>query len=108
MIDRRGNIPCLLEKVPLYLLQEITALLELAVIAEINERLEMRTVNSFEALFVHIGLFPCAIRPLVNAPLDLMTTSTTRQYLGQGRVASTLTTVSATVIASIGMGSKYS
>ena len=82
MVDKGGSIPCFLEKVALYLLQEITALLELAVIVEITKRVEMRNVNSFVALFAQIGLFPCAIRPLVNATLDLMTTSTTRQHLG--------------------------
>jgi hypothetical protein len=61
---------CLLEKVALYLVQEITALLELAMIIEITKRVEMRKVNGLVALFAQIGLFPCAIRPLLDATLD--------------------------------------
>jgi hypothetical protein len=53
----------------LYPPEEISASL---VVVEFIKRVDMRTINSFVALFAPIGLFPCAIRPLVDAALDLM------------------------------------
>ena len=104
---RRGNLPCLVQEVVLYLRQEISALLVLAVVTEVTERVEMRKVNGFVALFAQFGLFPCAIRPLADAALDLKT-STNRQHPEQGRVDSNLTTMSTRAITSNGMGAKYS
>ena len=78
----RGNLPCTPEEVVLYLRQEISALLEIAVATEVTKRVEMRNVSAFETFFPPIGLFPCAISPLVNAALDLMTMSTTHQHPG--------------------------
>jgi hypothetical protein len=46
---------------------------------EVKKCVDMRKVNGFIALFGKFGLFPCAIRPLPDAALDLMT-STTRQH----------------------------
>jgi hypothetical protein len=51
------------------------------------KRVDVRKVNGFVALFAPIGLFECAIRPLIDAALDLMTTSTTRQHPEQGNGA---------------------
>ena len=98
---RRGNLPCLLEKVVLYLCQEISALLMLAVATEVTKRVEMRNVNSFAAFFAQFRLFPRAIRPLADAALDLVTTSTNHQHPEQGHVDSILTAVSARAIVSI-------
>ena len=79
MVDGGETIPCLLEEVVLYLRQEISALLVMAVAMEVTKCVDMRNVNGFVALFAQIGLFPCAIRPLADAALDLMT-STNRQH----------------------------
>jgi hypothetical protein len=105
---QRGNLPCTLEKVVLYLHQNIFALFVVAWITEIIKRVLMQTVNSFVALFIPIGVFPCAIKPLADTALDLRTTSVTHQHLGLRRVASILTTVSARAITSTGMGAKNS
>jgi hypothetical protein len=78
MVEKE-NLPCTLEEVVLYLRQEISALLVQAVFTEVTKRVEMRNVNGHVALFAPTGLFPCAIRPLVDAALDLMT-STNRQH----------------------------
>ena len=108
MVDGE-DLPCLLEKVVLYLCQGISALLVLAVAMEVTKRVEMRDVYSFVALFRQFGHFPCTIKPLADAALDLMT-STNRQYPEYGRVDSTgiLTTVRTRAMFSKGMGSKYS
>jgi hypothetical protein len=63
----------------LYLCQEISALLVLAVAMEVTKRVEMRNVNGFVAFFAQFGLFPRAIRPLADAALNLMM-STDRQH----------------------------
>jgi len=75
---QRGNLPCTVEEVMLYLGQEISALSVAAVTTEIMKRVEMGTVMSFVAPFAPIGLFPRATRPLLDAAFDLMTTGTTR------------------------------
>jgi hypothetical protein len=77
----------------------------LAVAMKVTKRVEMRKVNSFVALFAQFRLFPCAIRPLADAALDLVT-STNRQYPEQGSVDSVLTAVSARAIVSTRMGAK--
>ena len=51
----------------------------LAVAMEVTKRVEMRDVYSFVALFGQFGLFPCPIRPLVDAALNLIK-STNRQH----------------------------
>jgi hypothetical protein len=65
----------------LYLRQQISTLL-VAVITEVIKRVEMRTIMGFVALFVPIRLPPCTIRPLADAALDLIITSTTCQHPG--------------------------
>jgi hypothetical protein len=70
---QRGDLPRILEEVVLNPRQKIPALLAVAVMAEIKERVEMRKVIGLVAPFAPIGLIPCAIRPLVDAALDLMT-----------------------------------
>jgi hypothetical protein len=47
----------------------------LAVTVEVTKCVDMRNVNGFIALFAQFGLFPCAIRPLPDAALDLMTST---------------------------------
>ncbi len=53
-----------------------------AVTFEIKERVDMRTVMGFVALFLPTRLFACTSRPLVDAALDLTTTGTIRQRPG--------------------------
>ena len=75
------NLPRAVKEIFLYLRQETSAFLVVAEITEITKWAKMQKVNLFVALFAPIGLFPCTIRPLVDAALDLMT-STTRQNPG--------------------------
>ena len=56
----------------------------LAVATEVTKRVEMRNVNSFAALFAQFRLFPRALRPLADAALDLVTTSTTVSIRSKG------------------------
>ena len=81
---QRGiSLSCLeLEEAAFYLRQEMCALSVVAVITEITKRVEMGKISGFVTLFIPVGLFPSAIRPLVYAALDLMTTSKIRQHSG--------------------------
>ena len=71
-----GSLPCILEEVKLDLGQQISTFLAADMITEIMKRVAMRTVNGFVALLVPVCLYPCTSRPLVDAALDLMSSTT--------------------------------
>jgi hypothetical protein len=88
----------------LYLCQETWA-----VTIEITKPVEIPKVTVSVAIFVPLGLIPCASRPLVDAALYLITMDTTCQHQGEGTwLACMLTTVSERAMTSNGMGVKYS
>ncbi len=63
-------------------LSQISTLMVWVVTIDITKRVEMRKVIAFVVLFLPVGLYVCASRPLVDAALDLTTTGTVRQLPG--------------------------
>jgi len=68
-------VPGIPKEITPYYLERI-ATVRVIMIMKFIERLDVRLVHSFEALFIPIGLLACAITPFINAALCLMTVGT--------------------------------
>ena len=68
---RKRALPCIVEEIAPYYFKRITTL-RIIVIMTV-ERVDVPLVHGFEAVFIPGGLRECAISPLVNAALYLIT-----------------------------------
>jgi len=73
IINGGEPVPSIFEKVALNLCKELSTLWAI-VITEISKRPDMGTVSGFVAVFVPIGNFECAIGPLGDTALYILTT----------------------------------
>ncbi len=86
---REGVLPCIVEEIAPYHLKRIT-ILRIIVVMKFSECLDVPLVYGFEALFIPIGVGACAISPLVDAALYLITVGARLASKTLGCVSQTL------------------